>query len=361
MNLFTSKLLALMGSSLLFAAACSQEEPVEYVNGGTSPSSVQKEKTGSSPVRKSFRYGAKVGAEPIGATLRGLNLADADATAFSISLTGCASGHTAVVTELLAYLEVYEFDRDCLAKLTTFTLNGKVYTPKAGSLFDTWQAGDQAVFEVAGADPADELNVEVIETIANPVVAAGTVHYQFSEIDSDDAPTTIGESVVRESAALAVDGHAAPNFTIKQVELVGITADGNGEFRIQLECNGQAVTGVGNDILCYDVRLDSIRMVLVEDTYGGVLVLNDLETIYTAAGGGKAIDMVAEAFGAGEGTPVLANGGFITAAHGDADVMVISGAVPMHTHPNMIFILKSGPSYYYYNVDVTTIVQSDDN
>ncbi len=356
MKIFVSRLATFVSSSILLFAACGQQEPVEYVNGTTDKPTVQTDKTSAQP-RKTFRYQAVVAAATDGLGLNGMMLADANATAFSISLTSCASAHTATVTELLAYLEVYEHDLGCLAKLTTFTLNGKVYTPKAGNLFDTWQAGDEAIFEVVAAVPADELNVEVILTVASPVVAAGTVHYQFSEIDSDDLAETIGESVVRESAELKVDGQSAPNFAIQQVELVGITATGNGEFRFTMECKGQAVTGVSPDIVCYDVRLDAIRMVLVEDTFGGVLTQGNLETIYTAAAGGKAVDVANEAYGAGAGG--LSNGGFITADTADADVMVIDGVAPIHTHPNMIFILKAGPSYYYYNVDVTTIVQNN--
>ncbi|SMF18400.1 hypothetical protein [Pseudobacteriovorax antillogorgiicola] len=282
----------------------------------------------------------------------------ADATTFSISLDSCATGLTATVDETSNYLEVYEFDRDCLAKLTQFTLNSKTYTPKAGSVFDTWQAGDIATFEVNAASPADELTVEVIETLGSPISSTDAIHYEFSEI-TDGGDQTIGEPTVRESAELSVDGQAAPDFTVNQIELVGITANGNGEFRFQLECN-QAVTGTGNDITCFDVRLDSIYLAMGTDTYGGSPSVSDLETMFTAFGGGSQVDMSTEAFVAGGGSPVLTNGGFITADTGDADVMVLPGSAPMHSNANMIFALKSGPSYLYFNVDVTTIVQSGD-
>jgi hypothetical protein len=214
-----------------------------------------------------------------------------------------------------------------------------------------------ATFEVAAADPADELTVTLVSTIANPVVAAGEIHYQFSEI-TQGSTETLGEAVVRESASLSVDGQASPNFSIRQVELVDITADGNGEFRFQLECNN-TVTGTGNDILCDDVRLDSIRMVLAEKGASDP-DLTALQTMFTDAGGGKAIEMSTDAFIAGEGSPVLAKGGFITADTGDADVMVMAGEKPIVTHPNMIFVLKAGPSYTWFYINVTTITQSND-
>ncbi|WP_141733435.1 hypothetical protein [Oligoflexus tunisiensis] len=333
--------------ALTLATACGAEEPVQYTDEDTESS------TTTTLKRRTFNFPVKVTTSETGLSLA------ADATAFSVSLTDCVSTHTATVTETKAYLEVYEFDRNCLAKLTTFTLNSKTYTPKVGSEFDTWLVGDVATFEVAAANPADELTVTVVSTIANPVVAGGDIHYQFSEVTQGDTET-LGEAVVRESATLNVNGQAAPNFSIAQVELVDITADGNGEFRFQLECNN-AVTGTGVNILCDDVALSSIYMALAEDTYGVPGPdLTDLEDIFTAAAGGTQIDMTTDAFEAGQGTPVLANGGFITADTGDADVMVLAGTMPIVTHPNMVFVLKSGPSYTWFYIRVTTITQSDD-
>ncbi len=335
----------LLTSMLL--ASCAEEQPVQY-----SDEEAASETTSTTTLkRRTFTYPIEITAAETGLSLA------ANATAFSIDLTGCASTHSATVTETKAYLEVYEFDRNCLAKLTTFTLNSKTYTPKTGSTFDDWLTGDVATFEVSGASPADELTVTVISTLANPVVAAGTIHYEFSEV-TQGATETLGEAVVRESASLSVDGQASPNFSINQVELVDITANGNGEFRIQLECNN-TVTGTGANILCDDVRLDSIYMVLAEDTYASDPTLTDLQAIYTAASGGKQIDMSTEAFTAGQGTPALVKGGFITADTGDADVMVMAGTKPIVTHPNMIFVLKSGPSYTWFYINVTTITQSN--
>jgi hypothetical protein len=345
MSAFKPFIKTVLIASLL--ASCGEEQPVQYTDEDTESETA----TNTTLKRRTFSHPVKVTD-----VTAGLQLA-ANATAFSIDLTGCASTHAATVTETKAYLEVYEFDRNCLAKLTTFTLNSKTYTPKAGALFDTWQTGDVATFEVASASPADELTVTVVSTIANPVTAAGEIHYQFSEV-TQGATETLGEAVVRESASLVVDGQASPNFAITQVELVNITAAGNGEFQIQLECNN-TVTGTGADIVCDDVRLDSIAMVLAVDSYALDPTLTDLEAIFTAASGGKAIDMATEAFVAGGGTPALPKGGFITADTGDADVMVLAGTAPIVTNPNMIFVLKAGPSYTWFYINVTTITQSD--
>ncbi len=328
--------------------ACNQEKKVQYAEDPGAETA-----GGTVPGRRTFTYDAVLDGS---ASLR---LA-ADATAFQMTLSGCASTQTTTVDETKTYLELYEFDRNCVVKLTTFTLNGNVYTPKAGHTFTSWAAGDTAVFEVVGASPADELKVEVITTVSNPVTAGGTIHYQFSET-TKGATETIGEAVVRKSQTLSVNGQAAPNFRINQVSFVGITASGNGEFRFQLECNGQAVTSTGQDIQCYDVRLDSLHFTLAENTYSGDPTQTDLDNIMTAASGGKTVDMTSNAFVAGGGTPALTNGGFITADHGDADVMVMPGTLPIDQHPHMLLVLKSGPSYLYFNVEVTTITQSNDS
>ena len=333
----------------LLQISCGAEQPVRYIGNDTDFSEQENPRVpvDATIIQIPLTFGSSTSAFSL-----------ADATTFSIQMDSCASGiGTVTVDETSNYLEVYEFDRDCLAKLTTFELNGKTYTPKALSEFDTWQAGDLAVFEVNGANPVDELNLEVIATLSSPITNTDIVHYKFSEI-TDGGDETIGEPTVRESAALTVDGQAAPDFSINQVELVGITAGGVGEFRFQLECN-QAVTGTGNDITCFDVRLDEIKLAIGVDTYGGTPSVSDLETLYTAYGD-VLINMGTEAFVAGGGTPVLGNGGFITADTADADVIYMKTASPIHTNPNMIFVLKADPSYLYFNVDVTTITQSGD-
>ena len=332
--------------------SCSQEEPVEYSDSDTDSETAR---SGPSQLkRRTFGYPVTL----TDAASAGALALDATATTFTMTLSGCASTLATSVTETKAYLELYEFDRNCLVKLTVFTLNGKTYTPKVGSTFTTWQTGDLAVFEKNGASPADELNVKIISTISNPVTAAGTIQYRFSEITEGDTEN-VAESVVRKSASIAVNGQAAPNFEINRVQLADITANGNGEFRFQMECKDFDVTGTGNNILCEDVLLSSITMALAVDNYVSALTETDLQNIFTAAGGGKSIDMLSEAFVAGDGTPVLTHGGFITANTGDTDVMVLSGVKPIVSYPNMVFVLKSGPSYTYFRIVVSAIDQTN--
>ena len=71
---------------------------------------------------------------------QGFNLT-ASATAYSLTIDSCASGYTTTVDENSPTVKAYKFDRDCLAKLTTFTINGITYNPDSADLFTTWQAG----------------------------------------------------------------------------------------------------------------------------------------------------------------------------------------------------------------------------
>src|SRR6185436_6441091 len=81
--------------------ACSQEQPMQYSDEESS-----EETTTTAVKRRTFAWQAVID----DADSSTLALA-ADATAFTISLTGCASTHAAVVDETKAYLELYEFDR----------------------------------------------------------------------------------------------------------------------------------------------------------------------------------------------------------------------------------------------------------
>lgn len=339
------KLINLLAMLSLSLAACAPEKQVEYADDN---SGVVKENT--SATRRTFSYNGVLSNQAAA-------LSVADASAFTMTLSGCASTQTATVTNSDVYLEVYEFDRNCIVKLTQFTLNAKIYTPKSGSDFNTWAVGDTAVFEVASASPADELNVEVVTTIANPVAAGGTIHYQFSETTLG-ADKLIDEAIVRESAVLTVNGQAAPNFRINRVQLVDITADGNGEFRFQMECVGANIIGTGASAQCYDVLINDLRLVLVKDTYSGVLTQQNLLDIYTAESGGKLVDTATDVIAPGGGSPAITRGGFITAAANTPGVMVMSGAKPIDANLNMLLILKAGPSYLYFNVDVERISQT---
>src|SRR5690606_34697779 len=118
---------------------------------------------------------------------------------FVIELVDCLSGHSATVTKAnVAGLEVYRYDRECLAKLNEFTYGGKVYKPTATDPFTTWQAGDTALFDEDGEPGTNPLQVIVLSTLSDPVSGTDVISYGFSEIATGQAReilwTTVGAS-----------------------------------------------------------------------------------------------------------------------------------------------------------------------
>jgi len=266
----------------------------------------------------------------------------AAATAFSMSLDGCASGLTyATISDTNPNIDVYKFDQGCLVKLNSFDYGGVTYVPSAGDPFTSWIAGDLATFEESG-NPANTIRVAVATQLDNPVSGTEAISYTFSEIVAG-ADEAIAKTVVSDAHAITVAGQAAPNFTISAVRFVGMTATGGGQFQFTLDCAG-AFTGTvaGLDAACDGTLLSALTYNMVEDTYASVLTAADASTIF---GGGSTAVAAAQMNDPGGAAP---SGGFVT--------LTLTGPDLMHTKPNMILILEAaGTSYQYFNIDVTTL------
>lgn len=272
----------------------------------------------------------------------------ADATAFSISLEGCASGYTSTATEVSTGLQVYKFDQNCLAKLTTFTVGGIVYVPTAATPFSTWLAGDTATFEDQ-SDPTNLINVTVVSQLDNPISGTEPVTYAYSQV-SQGADENIADSVVGDSHVLSVGGLEAPSFTIAGVTFNGITATGGGQFVFTLECTAN-ITGAAATTACLESNFTDLKYKLVADTYGSTLTYADAQSIF--ASGPISIDTATDVVAIGAGGTV--NGGFVT----KSDASILTGPDQMHLNPNMILVVEvAGTSYTYYNIDVTTLTQN---
>ena len=266
----------------------------------------------------------------------------AAASKFNISLGGCASGYTAEANETKVALNVYRFDRGCLAKLTSLEYGGIVYLPSAGIPFTTWLPGDSAIFTDGGSN---SIRVIVSAQLSNPVVAADTVAYSFTEIVQGSGQV-FEKNVVGSGKTMSVDGQAAPAFQVKSLSFAGITSAGAGEFSFTFECT-QALTGSGVDSICKDLKLSQLKYILVKDTFDGTL--NSTQAAALFASGGSSITL-SEVLAAGSGG--TANGGFAS--------QTLAGPEQMHLNPNMILVIEgAAASYLYFNVDVSTLSQSD--
>lgn len=279
-----------------------------------------------------------------------LNLAGglllSSATSYTITLSGCSSGYTSTATNASTSLKVYKYDRGCLAKLTTFALNGKTYTVKTA--FTTWQANDTATFEVAGASPADELTLKVVTTVNNTqITAIEAVEYSYYTILLGSTSTILAATVGLDDT-LAVNGQGYPSFTINSISYVGMTAGGAGQFIFKMECSSN-ITGAGVEATtaCLDGLWTDMRYKLIEDTYGSVLTLAQASALFPA--GESSITWATDTIAVGAGGTT--RGGFNTST--------LDGPAAMHTKPNMILVLQVRDlSYKYFNVDVTVLTQN---
>jgi hypothetical protein len=277
---------------------------------------------------------------PVQMTNRSFGLL-ASATTYTISLEGCASGYTSTADEGSTALQVYKFDRGCKAKLTTFTFNGKTYIPTAGDGFTTWAANDSATFDEAGEPGTFAVTVKVVSQLADPISGNETVVYQFSELDKG-ADETLLEADVGAGHALTVASQDPPSFTIFSAALVGINANGGGQFEFVLECTST----IGVTDVCEGVNMNVMTYKLVEDTYGSTLVIGDADALFPL--GETAITLPADREAPGGTTT---NGGFAT--------VTLDGPDQMANNPNMIFIIQANDmSYQYFNVDVSTLTQN---
>jgi len=263
----------------------------------------------------------------------------ASATAFDISLEGCATGYTSTADEGSTALQVYKFDRGCKAKLTGFEYGGRTYIPTVADPFTTWNAGDSALFDEAGFPGTNAITVNVISQLADPVSGTEAIVYQFSEIVKG-ADESILEATVGAAHTLTVDSQPPPSFTIHSVEFLGVTAAGAGQFRFTMECTTALVVDE-----CENVDMADLTYKLVQDTYADTMNIAEANALFPA--GETAVTLPGDRTAPGG---VTTNGGFISAT--------IDGPNAMATNPNMIFIIQANnTSYQYFNVDVATLTQ----
>lgn len=260
------------------------------------------------------------------------------ADAYTVQLTSCLSGYSATVTEANTDgLEVYTYDRECLAKLTQFVVGGVTYLPTAGDPFTTWQAGDVATFDESGEPGTAPLRVIIQETLGDPVTGTESIQFGLANLEEGNQRGILW-STVGASAKHLNSGNAEPWFTIRSIELAGQAVSEAGEFRFVLEC--QSDIGITND--CETVAFADIDYHLVEDTYGSAPTSADCDAIFLDPA--TTITLPDDRIAPGDAGTTF--GGFQTA--------VLTGPVDLLAKPHMLLVLRSyGASYQYFNVDVT--------
>lgn len=281
----------------------------------------------------------------------GLALASVNASAYKLTLAGCASGYNnggAQYTEAVANINLYQNDQGCLLKLDQFTVNGITYVPKAGSTFTTFLPPEVAVYENT-LDAADIINVSVVTQLNSPITAGPeTVSYAFTKVQAGN--DTNGSVVdVSDAHNVSISGVPAPNFKIKSAALQAtnaITASGAGLFDIQVECNVAIAASSCSGQDMFSAGAYKMSYVLVD---------TDSIATFDAAG------LEAKFGGADESTIVIGN---VRAEdpgvdNGGFNISGKQGPDQIHLNPGMTLIIRvddnGAKSYTHFDINVTTI------
>lgn len=153
---------------------------------------------------------------------------------FIMSLSGCASGLSASSTASQTVMNVYLADRNCKAKLTSFSDGVLTYTPVGGTDFTTWAQNDTAIFK--STTTADFAYLTVVKQLtAGGVVVGDYISYNAVF----DKASTSSNLVVGSAQNIYVSGQDAPNFKINTGDASFLTVDstGKGQFKFKLTCN----------------------------------------------------------------------------------------------------------------------------
>ncbi|NRA63890.1 MAG: hypothetical protein HRU19_05370 [Pseudobacteriovorax sp.] len=97
-----------------------------------------------------------------------------------IAVGNCRSGYSAELKVLSPDIEMYRFDRDCLASINSFTINGAEFTAKLP--FDT---GERAK-NIFSSKTGDEAQVIVVSQLSSPLKDSDQISFSIRLLDNED-------------------------------------------------------------------------------------------------------------------------------------------------------------------------------
>lgn len=188
-------------------------------------------------------------AEEVLPSLANLNLAapgSVSVTSYVMALASCVSGLSGNTSA--ATINVYLYDTNCKAKLTSFVLNGVSYTPSVN--FTTWNAGDTATFTGSG----NTVYIQVVSQLSSPINVSDVVSYnfRFNKLGTNDSNLTVSSS-----QSLIAAGQDAPNFQLTSGNAIfnniintGLNT-GAGVFTFNITCVNTMVVGGSSPSLTF--------------------------------------------------------------------------------------------------------------
>jgi hypothetical protein len=281
-----------------------------------------------------------------------VDFALAGASAFTVSVEGCASGYSATLTEQTPAANLYTGDHGCLGKLLDVTISALRYQPLGGSSFQTWRAGEQAVY--VNSDTGQTINVAVQQQLSNPVAPTDTIAFRTSQSLADTTARQILDVRFGASAQAHGPGDTPPGFVIRGASIVGIDPSIDAAYySFILECAGAMDVPSKDErkSSCDGIKLQSIDYALVEDTFGDRPCesgnLAPCHEIFRRARTSlaPATDIILP------GTREAPNGGFTTKT---ALSEALKTPANLPSHPHMLLVIRApGPTYQYFNLDIS--------
>jgi len=275
----------------------------------------------------------------------GLSLQEA-ASSYALSVTGCASGRVIDPPVTSPAVSLYKGDENCVAKLVALTVNNVTYSAPASANFQK----DALIVYTSSNSTIPAMIVRVVSQLSSPLAMTDTIAFEFKQSFKGET-SSFGENDVSNSIPVTVLGDRAPRFTIKTYAFDGIGAGGAGKFTFKLQCDVPLVGADAASVKCDGLSLVSdIRYLLVKDNSGGTNNLSFAEAdALFAPDKGTTITAASVRLPTDTDTAWAGKGGFVTSG------LLGPGKLTASGNNNMILVLKAGPSYTYFNVDVTLL------
>jgi hypothetical protein len=261
-----------------------------------------------------------------------------EAATYTISMTGCVSGLVSSATQVSAYLPAYLGDINCMAKLTALGYRDINWVMSSNRPFTTYKVGDTSIF----VNPVDttgqtQLLVTIGGQLSNPVKSTDQVSYTF--VEQQPGPSTpVGQ--IQAQVQMSVMGQGAPAFAMQSANMVGITANGAGQFVFTFQCD-QPVTVVNGIPYCHANALNATSYVLAANTYTLPMSFSTLGTLIGRYP--TAVSLTTDYIPPSTGIP---NGGFTTKIGAGA----LIGPAPLQSNPNLLLILANGGAYQLFSI-----------
>ena len=274
--------------------------------------------------------------------------ASQEASAWSISISGCESTYAPTFTHLSEDYFLYKTDINCAAGLVSFNIDSLDWT-KLGGGACSGPVGSTCAFESG----SENLSVSIAAQLTlEGITDDETVSFVIEELDKDVKETTASDVADTSGSYIyTVEGFRAPYITdLFYTYLESLDTDGRGLFTLRVECKNAIYKGHATDRTqwyCYSEYGQSMTeydVCLVDfDDYVFPLDSDSAATVFTNCNSEK-LDIAASNIKDSSDTGWSGKNGGIEVA--------LKGPIDMYSNREMILIVKYNDSFRYWKVTV---------